>query len=126
MPLARAALTREGRVFRLVATTAALAVGAMQMYHVHGGILTDYGADMFGTAWVYSMARAGGMLMQRGRAASARNTACVVFLLCLAWELGQKAHLVPGRYDAFDIATYCVTLAVCWAIDRRWPFVQAG
>ena len=96
------------------------------MYRVHGGILTDYGADAFGAAWVYTTTRLGLTFVQRGRTMSATSSAGVVFLLCLAWEIGQRMHLVPGRYDPVDIATYAASLMACWAIDRRTPFVGAA
>ena len=118
--------TRTGHLFQIVMITAALTVGALQMCHIHGGLLTDYGADAFGTAWVYATMRLGRSVIQRGRPASARYSAIVVFLLCLTWELGQRAHVVPGRFDPFDIMTYAVTLGMCWAIDRRSPFVEAA
>jgi|SRR5215510_2473116 len=116
--------TRTGRAFHASMIVAALAVGALQMYHVHGGLLTDYGADAFGTAWVYATMRLGRSIIQRGQSASAGRSAIVVFLLCMAWELGQRAHVVPGRFDPYDVMTYVVTLAVCWEIDRRSPFVE--
>jgi len=124
MPSGRSAATRAGRVFQLASIGTALAVAALQMRHVHGGVVTDYGADVFGTAWVYATTRMGGTVLQRGRAAGAGRAAVVVFLLCLAWELGQRAHLVPGRFDPYDLLAYAGTVALCWAIDRRLPFVE--
>ena len=35
-----------GRVFYNVSMALALAVGALQMFHVRGGLLTDYGAAL--------------------------------------------------------------------------------
>ena len=71
--------TRTGRAFHASMIVAALAVGALQMYHVHGGLLTDYGADAFGTAWVYATMRLGRSIIQRGQSASAGRSAIVVF-----------------------------------------------
>jgi hypothetical protein len=117
--------TRTGRAFQIAAIASALAVGALQMYHVRGGMFTDYGADAFGTAWVYATIRLGGTIIQRGRPATAARSAWIVFLLCVGWELGQKMHLVPGYYDPYDIVTYAAALVTCWAIDRLAPFVRA-
>jgi hypothetical protein len=116
-------VTRTGRAFYVAMTGTALAVGALQMYHVHAGLLTDYGADLFGTAWLYAMARSGRTIFQRGRVISATSAATIVFGLCTISEFGQRMHLVPGRYDPYDIATYAVAVLACWAFDRRFPLV---
>src|SRR4051812_48022217 len=79
---AAGAATPTGRAFQVVATITALSVGALQMYHVRGGILTDYGADVFGTAWVYATTRFGKTFIQRGRILGAGASAAIVFLLC--------------------------------------------
>jgi len=123
---ARSPATRAGRLFRIASIGTALAVGALQMYHVRGGLLTDYGADAFGAAWVYASVRLGGTIIQRGRAAGAARSALIVFLLCLAWEAGQRMHLVPGRYDPYDIVTYAISVMACWGIDRLIPFVETA
>ena len=39
--------------------TTALAIGALQMFHIRAGFVTNYGADVFGTAWLYGMFRQG-------------------------------------------------------------------
>ena len=116
--------TRAGRVFSAVTTGAALFIAGLQMYHVHGGILTNQGADLFGTAWIYALFRLGRMLHQRGRAMSAGRTAILVFVGCTTMEFGQKAHLVPGRYDPYDIVAYAVSVFACWVIDRWTPLVK--
>ena len=54
-------------VFFYGSMAAALAVGALQMFRVQGGWLTDYGADLFGTAWLYAMFRQGRTIFRRGR-----------------------------------------------------------
>jgi hypothetical protein len=93
------------------------------MYHVRGGLLTDYGADVFGTAWLYAMTRSGRTILQRGRTAGAGHAAAIVFALCVVSEFGQKLHLVPGRYDPNDIAAYAGSVVACWMIDHLVPFV---
>jgi hypothetical protein len=102
----------------------ALAVGALEMYRVHGGLVTDYGADVFGTAWLYAMTRLGRTVFQRGRTVSPETAATVVFLLCAASEVGQRLHLVPGTYDSYDLLAYLLSVVACCFIDRRiLPFV---
>lgn len=114
---AQASPTRAGRVFYAVAMSTALGIGALQMYHVHGGLLTDYGADVFGTAWFYAMTRQGRTVIQRGRAIGPWSAAVIVFALCSASELAQNLHLVPGRYDPYDLAAYAFSVLSCWVID---------
>lgn len=116
--------TRAGRIFYRAAIATALAVGALQMYRVHGGLLTDYGADVFGTAWLYALARQGRTIFQRGRTLSSGSAAIIVFLLCALSEFGQRWHIVPGRFDPFDLAAYALTLIACWALDRSFPMVM--
>jgi hypothetical protein len=94
------------------------------MYHVHGGILTDYGADVFGTAWLYAMTRQGRTIIQRGRTLSADSSASIVFGLCAVSEFGQKWHLMPGRFDPYDLGAYAATLLACWALDQWVPMVR--
>lgn len=118
----RSSATRAGRAFHFTVICAALAVGALQMYHVRGGIVTNYGADVFGTAWAYATTRLGRTVVRRGRTTSAERAAALAFVLCVLWELGQRAHLVPGRYDPYDIVTYAATALTCWVIDRLAPF----
>jgi len=122
----RSSATRAGRAFYSVAISTALAVGALQMYHIRGGLLTNYGADVFGTAWLYAMTRLGRTIIQRGRTTGATSAAAIVFALCALSELGQRMHLVPGRFDPYDIVAYGLSVAACWAIDRRFPFVESG
>jgi len=49
--------TRLGRVCYIASTAAALVCAGLEMYHVHGGIITSYGADLFGTMWFYAIIR---------------------------------------------------------------------
>jgi len=120
---ARLRVTRAGHIFYNVALCTALAVAALQMYRVRGGLLTDYGADVFGTAWLYAMTRSGRTILQHGRTVGAGNAATIVFVLCVVSEFGQKVHLVPGRYDPYDRVAYATCLFTCWLIDYQVPFV---
>lgn len=111
-------VTRGGRRFYLGAMATALAVGALQMYHVRGGVLTDYGADVFGTAWLYAMVRMGRTVIRRGQILRPEIAAVLVFLGCAASEFGQRSHLVPGHFDPYDLAAYGVTVLSCVLLDR--------
>jgi len=97
--------------------TLALAVGALQMFRVHGGWLTNYGADLFGTAWLYMMFREGRTVFQKGTPMRAVATALFVFAGCAASEFGQRAHVVPGRFDWLDLVAYAAAVAACLALD---------
>ena len=124
-PIWRAA-TPSGRRFYWGTMVLALAVGGLQMFHVRGGVLTNYGADLFGTAWLYAMTRLGVTVVQRGRVASVATSAVVIFGLCSASKLGQRVGLVPGRYDPYDILTFALAIAGCIGMERALgPFVYA-
>ena len=95
------------------------------MYHVRAGVLTDYGADVFGTAWLYAMTRLGRTVVQRGRTVQPVPTAAVVFGLCTISEFGQLVGIVPGRFDPFDIVAFLAAVVASVAIER-WvgPFAD--
>src|SRR5262245_59753288 len=95
--------------------------GVLQMARVRG-VVTSYGADVFGTAWLYGMFRQGRTVFQRGRPAGAAAAAGVVFAGCAASEFAQRARLLPGVFDPLDLATYAVSVLVCYALDRRVDF----
>ena len=115
--------TGAGRVFSAVATATALGVGALQMAHVHGGLLTDYGADVFGTAWLYAPFRFGQAIGLRGRVLSPSVTAAVVFAGCALSEIAQRLRLLPGRYDPYDLVAFGATVLLCWLLDvKAGPF----
>lgn len=95
-----------------------LAVGALQMYRVRGGWLTSYGADVFGTAWLYAIFRQGRTVVQKRRPATAGTVAALVWTGCAASEFAQRAHWVPGVFDPYDLLSYTVTVLACYAIDR--------
>ena len=123
---ARGEVTRAGRRFYAASIATALVVGGLEMYRVRGGLLTDYGADLFGTAWLYAMTRLGRTILQRGRMMAAAPAGLLIFAVCTASELGQRLGLVPGRYDPWDIVTYALAILLCWGVDRATPFVVTG
>jgi hypothetical protein len=101
----------------------ALAIGALQMFRVPAGIVTNYGADVLGTAWLYAMARLGWTVFQRRRPTTAAVAAAVVLALCVLSELGQAIRLVPGHYDPFDIAAFALGIGTCLLLERAMgPF----
>ena len=108
-----------GRAFHAGAMTIALAIGALQMFHVRGGWLTNYGADVFGTAWLYAMFRQGKTVLQRERPLSPEATAALVFFGCAGSEFGQQLRVVPGHFDPLDLVAFGVTVLLCYGIDRR-------
>jgi hypothetical protein len=69
------------------------------------------------------MTRSGRTILQRGRTVGAGTAATIVFVLRVVSEFGQKLHLVPGRYDPYDIAAYATSVVACWLIDYQVPFV---
>jgi hypothetical protein len=109
-----------GRAFYTICFTASLVIGGLQMFRVRGWWLTSYGADLFGTAWLYAMFRQGRTVFQRGRALSPRAAALGVFAGCAASEFGQRWRVIPGTYDPYDLAAFGVSVGLCWLIDRRF------
>lgn len=115
--MARVPLTRPSAVY-LAIMTIALAIGGLQMFHVRGGAITDYGADVIGTAWLYAMVRQGKTIFQRGTPWGARTTAVFTFAGCTASEIGQRLAIVPGVFDPLDIVAFAATVTTCAALDR--------
>jgi hypothetical protein len=100
--------------------TVALAIGALQTFRIRAGIVTDYGADIFGTAWLYGMFRQGRTVFQRGRGLRADTTTLLVFIGCAVSELGQLVDLIPGVFDPLDLLAYGASVLLCYAVDRRF------
>src|SRR5262245_12954671 len=116
--------TRAGRMFYRISMCLALCIGALQMYRVRAGFVTDYGADLLGTVWLYAMTRLGWTIVQRGRAASGGAAALIVFALCTLSECAQRSRLFPGRYDPYDILAFGVAVAASLGLERViGPFV---
>jgi hypothetical protein len=117
--------TRAGRWFYRIALATALTVGLLQMYHVRAGLLTNYGADVFGTMWLYAMTRLGWTVVQRGRTASPQLSAAIVFFACGASEFGQRLHWVPGYYDPWDVIAFGLSVVASVALERAiGPFAM--
>ena len=105
-------------VFFYGSVAAALSIGALQMFRVRGGVVTNYGADPLGTIGLYAMFRQGRALFQRGRPLSAGGAVVFVFLGCPASEFAQKLHWLPGVYDPLDILTYAPGVTAACACDQ--------
>lgn len=103
----------------------ALGIGALQMFRVRGGLLTEYGADVFGTAWLYGMFRQGRTVFQRGRGMGAGATAAFVFAGCAGSEIAQAFHIWPGTFDPLDLAAFALSVAACYLLDRRFNLARA-
>src|SRR5262245_8352318 len=116
--------TRAGRQFYRISMCLALCIGALQMYRVRAGFVTNYGADLLGTVWLYAMTRLGWTVVQRGRAASAGAAALIVFALCTLSEFAQRWRFLPGRYDPYDILAFGVAVGASLGLERvAGPFV---
>jgi hypothetical protein len=98
--------------------TIALMIGALQMSRGRGGFVTSYGADIFGTAWLYAMFRQGRTIFGR-REMSVRSAALFVLGGCAASEIGQRFNIFPGTFDPWDFVAFVAAIAACSAIDRR-------
>jgi hypothetical protein len=115
----RAITPRAGRVFYVTAMTAALCIGALQMFHIRGGFVTNYGADLVGTAWLYAMFRQGRTLIRPGYIMAPGTTAAFVFVACAASEFAQRLQLIPGIFDPLDLLAYAASVLACYGLDRR-------
>jgi hypothetical protein len=110
---------RRSWIFYTAMMAIALGIGVLQMFRVPAGLLTDYGADVFGTAWLYAMFRQGRTVFGRGRAMTAPLTAVFVFTGCAVSEFAQAAEILPGVFDSFDLLAFAVSVAACYALDRH-------
>lgn len=108
-----------GRVFYVTTMTIARGLGALQMFHIRGGFMTNYGADLVGTAWLYAMFRQGRTVIRPGRVMSPGRTTAFIFIACAASELAQKLRLFPGVFDPLDFFAYAASVLACYALDRR-------
>jgi hypothetical protein len=112
-------VTIAARVFYNTMMVIALVIGALQAFQVKAGWVTNYGADVFGTAWLYGLFRQGRTVLQRGRGGmGAGATAAFVFAGCAGSELLQAFKLIPGVFDPLDLAAFAVTVVACYLLDR--------
>ena len=98
---------------------------AMSMWHVHGGFLTNYLADLTFPPWYYIVTR--GLtttgkkppFLLRWFGVSAGRTATSILLVGVASEIAQRYGLIGGTFDIWDIVAYTTGLGVCVICDRR-------
>ncbi|MGE0353403.1 MAG: hypothetical protein AB7Q69_09200 [Gemmatimonadales bacterium] len=96
-------------------------IGGLQMYRVHAGLLTDYGADLLAPPIPYLVGRAGRLHL--------RPLSALLLVLggCFLWEWLQRYDLggtplaiTRGHFDPYDLLAYTIGLLVCYAVDLRW------
>jgi hypothetical protein len=96
-----------------------IAGAAMNMWHVHGGFLTNYLADLAFPPWYYIVIRGQTTtgrkvpFLLRWFGASAGRAAISILLAGTAYELGQRYRIIPGTFDLWDIFVYALGLGVC-------------
>ena len=104
----------------------ALAVGALQMYRVDAGAITDYGADFFGPIALYASFRAHATVVRwfMKKAPPPLVSAAIVLAGCVLWELcqlrdftGTPLAITRGRFDPGDLAAYVAGVAVACGTD---------
>ncbi|WP_239492489.1 hypothetical protein [Luteitalea sp. TBR-22] len=110
----RATESRRGAWFYHAAFASSLIVGALQMQHVRGGWITNYGADVFGTAWVYAIVRQGRTTF-RWPAMAPWVAGAFVLAGCVATEVAQR--WLPGTFDPYDLVAFTATIVGCVALD---------
>jgi hypothetical protein len=113
----------------------AIVVG-MQMKHVNGGFITNYGADIAGPVWAYGMTRETKTALFRRRVpwiSPAAAIALFVFLVGTIWEVceafdfsGTPLAITRGRFDPLDLVAYAGSLAACYAVDRAFERRRAA
>lgn len=105
------------RFFDFFAWSAFIGIGALQMEHVRGGVVTNYGADLVCPALLYVLARRGTMIPFNLLHVRAQSAVAAAFVLipCFAWELLQRYDLsgtplavTRGHFDPFDLIAYAV------------------
>ena len=111
-------MSSAGRAFYVGSRALALGVGALQMYLVRSGFVTNCGADVVGTARLNAMFWRGTTVLQRGRRLSPEVTATVVLAGCAGSEFAQRSHVVPGVFDPLDLLAFGLSTLVCYSIDR--------
>jgi hypothetical protein len=97
---------------------------AMNMWHVHGGFLTNYLADLTFPLWYYIVIRGQTTtgkktpFLLRWFGVSAGRAAISILLSGVIYEIGQLYKIIPGTFDLWDIAAYAAGLLVCYACEK--------
>lgn len=94
-------------------------IGGMQMFGVHAGPITDYGADLLAPPWMYFAFQTG---LWRLRPLSSLTT---VLVGCVLWEFAQRHDfsgtplvITRGTFDPLDLASYAIGVGVAYWLDR--------
>jgi hypothetical protein len=98
---------------------------AMNMWHVHGGFLTNYLADLAFPPWYYIVIR--GLtttgkkppFLLRWFSVSAGRALISILLSGVVYEMGQRYQIIPGTFDLWDIVAYGIGPSVCYVCERR-------
>ncbi len=108
-------------VWSLFALSAA--IGTLQMFKIRAGLLTSHGADFFAPALLYFLTRDGKTLLRQIGVDGNKPilAAASIFVLCAAWEIFQKIHLIPGVFDWYDLLAYALGIACAFALDKVFP-----
>ena len=100
-------------------------IGNLESRHINAGFWTNYGADLIGPVWIYSILRQ--LKLWKGQPASAEVAAVGMFTGCFLWEWCQRYDLrgtvlsfTAGTFDPYDILCYAISLGVAYAVDRAF------
>lgn len=111
-----------------VALVAFVGIGGMQMYHVNGGVITSYGADLLAPPILYFSFREGYRIPRAARVWRLGPMASLltVFSGCALWEWSQRHDfsgtplaIAAGRFDPLDLLAYAVGLLISLVVDVR-------
>lgn len=94
-------------------------IAIMQELKIRGGFITNYGADIIAPIMLYYWTRTNRGLFAKlsKNGLNEIQTAILIWVLCLAWEIRQKFDLNTGVFDILDILTYSLTLLSCYYYD---------
>jgi hypothetical protein len=104
-----------------------LGCGLLDMWHVRGGLLTSYGADVTLPAWLYIITRSldnptRKTILQRFLGRTPELAAGALFMASTFTEIGQwfwPKGLFSGTFDPFDILAYASGIAICYMFDKN-------
>ena len=93
-------------------------LGASEVPHLRGlprfvvGQLPD-------AAWAYALTATVLLVWRDGSPRARAAWGAVAVVTAIGWELGQRAHLVPGRFDPADLVASVVACLVAVALLGR-------
>jgi len=103
-----------------------LGCGLLDMWHVRGGLLTSYGADITLPAWLYIIARsidnpARKTILHRFLGRSPELAAAALFTASTLTEISQwfwPKGPFSGTFDPLDILAYAMGITICYIFDK--------